>query len=332
MIEKKIIQNALQNLNRLTGYQCNYELTNKFLPAFNAQVQLIRLKSKPYLFQTKIKNELRAVHLPQLIKEHKNKDNNLIISQYLSKEHREQLRNLQINYLDSSGNCYIKHNTLFIFIDNQKVTMNRATKSRKLFSQTGLKIIYAFLLNPDLINMPYRTIAVEAGIALSTVSLLLSEMQESGYIKMKGDERILCNKDELVIKWAEYYNDKLEPKIFRGRFKFIKDYHKDPDYWKTLKLKNAFWGGEPAANILDRFLQPQEFIIYSKEDEYVLMKQLKLVPDLNGNIKLLTPPINKMPDNNVADPYLIYADLIYKKDSRCLEAAQRIKEKYLDAK
>ena len=47
---------------------------------------------------------------------------------------------------------------------------------------------------------------------------------------------------------------------------------------------------------------------------------------------LMLPPLNNTKEQEMADPFLIYAELINSKDSRCLEAAQRIKEKYIDTK
>ena len=62
------------------------------------------------------------------------------------------------------------------------------------------------------------------------------------------------------------------------------------------------------------------------------MKELKLIPDISGDIILMLPPLHNSKEQEMADPFLIYAELINSKDSRCLEAAQRIKEKYIDTK
>jgi hypothetical protein len=101
--------------------------------------------------------------------------------------------------------------------------------------------------------------------------------------------------------------------------------------WKNIELHNAYWGGEPAANLLDKHLTPEQFVIYSHLTMHELMKTYKLMPDdINGNILYMLPPFKNKEVPKIADPFIIYAELIESKDSRCLEAAQRIKEKYID--
>ena len=193
-----------------------------------------------------------------------------------------------------------------------------------------MRLIYALLLNNELINATYRQISEEAGIALGNIGNLLNELEKEEFIKIQNDKRSLRNKEILFDKWAGLYDTTLRPHLFQKRLRFVN--RQDITNWKNIKLDKAFWGGEPAAYLLDKFLSPQEFIIYSEKGTTQLMKELKLVPDIGGDIILMLPPLHNSKEQEMADPFLIYAELINSKDSRCLEAAQRIKEKYIDTK
>jgi hypothetical protein len=61
------------------------------------------------------------------------------------------------------------------------------------------------------------------------------------------------------------------------------------------------------------------------------MRELRLVPDKEGNIELVQAFWNRelvQPQDGVAPAVLVYADLIASIDSRNHEAAARIKKQY----
>ena len=330
MKQKEIIATATENFDQLTGWQLDLEL-NQHITGFDGNVILTNpIKKEKIKLLVQIKNELRATDIAKLITNKGLKNNCLVITQYMSKLQRELLKNNQINYLDSSGNCFIQYKQLFVFIDNQKVQEQRQTKSGKLFTEKGMRLIYALLLNNNLINATYRQISAEADIALGNIGNLLNELKAEDFIKIKDDKRSIQNKEILFDKWAAAYGSTLRPHLFQKRLRFVN--RQDILNWKNINLNNAYWGGEPAAYLLDKFLSPQEFIIYSEKPTTQLMKELKLVPDIGGEIILMLPPLHSSKEKKMADPFIIYAELINSKDSRCLEAAQRIKKKYIDTK
>jgi hypothetical protein len=89
MGEKQIIQTAIKHFDSNTGLKM-HELNQKprkqlknRVPDTNVEIQV---SGKTYDFCVVVKNELRQVHLYQLIKELKNDfENWLLISQYISK-------------------------------------------------------------------------------------------------------------------------------------------------------------------------------------------------------------------------------------------------------
>lgn len=330
MKQRDVIDTAIASFKNLTNWELKIELDNNLNDDYDGHAIIFHeLKNEKITFLVDIKNELRGHDTWKLLSENR-KEECLLITQYISKQQRELLKVNNVNYIDSSGNCFIHKKNFFVFIDNQKVQEQRQTKTNKLFTEKGMRLIYALLLNNSIINATYRQIANEVDIALGTVGNLLNELEAEGFVKIQNDERRLQNKESLFEKWAGLYDTTLRPHLYQTRMKFSN--RNDVLEWQNINLKDAYWGGEPAANLLDNYLTPQEFIIYSEKTVTQLMKDLKLVPDIGGNVILMLPPLHKYLDRKIADPYLIYAELINSKDSRCLEAAERIKEKYIDTK
>lgn len=95
--------------------------------------------------------------------------------------------------------------------------------------------------------------------------------------------------------------------------------------WKNIALpKGMSWGGEPAANLTDGYLQPGIFDIYTEIPAAHLIRTGVVKQDANGEIHLYNKFWNWETDNRTVPAILIYADLMGSGNSRCLEAAQRM--------
>jgi len=126
------------------------------------------------------------------------------------------------------------------------------------------------------------------------------------------------------------YEKRLKPTLAIGTFRFL---NKDDFYnWKDIPLKKGktLWGGEPAGDLLTNYLRPEELTLYTNEERSDLMKNYRLVPDLEGNIKVFKQFwTDEQADIKTVHPLLAYADLINKGDRRCTETAQKIYDEYL---
>ena len=201
MKQKEIIDTAIENFTQLTGWQIDIELTKNIIETDGKATLTHPDKKEKIKLLVDIKNELRAHDTFELLSR-KRKEEYLIIVQYVSKPQRELLKANNINYLDSSGNCFIHNQNFFVFVDNQKVQEQRQSKTNKLFTEKGMRLVYALLLNNYLINATYRHISDEVGIALGTVGNLLNELEAEGFVKTQNNERQLKNQELLFEKWA----------------------------------------------------------------------------------------------------------------------------------
>ncbi|MDQ6815454.1 MAG: type IV toxin-antitoxin system AbiEi family antitoxin, partial [Bacteroidota bacterium] len=241
-----------------------------------------------------------------------------------------------VNYLETAGNCFIHFKTLFIFINDQKVTPEREMNKSKLWKAAGVKFVFAILNQPELLNAPYRTIADNAKVALGTVGKLLEKLEKENFVKQGnrngGKFLFLYRLDELLPKWTTIYNTALRPKLVLGKFRVIGGALLNDDPLPP----GILWGGEMAGAKLTEYLKPEKQALYIGIPKVEAMKALKIVPDENGNIELVTVFWNEQLTNN-SDFYekqivpltIVYADLLNSHDSRNHETADRIKNKYL---
>jgi hypothetical protein len=75
--------------------------------------------------------------------------------------------------------------------------------------------------------------------------------------------------------------------------------------------QNAYWGGEPAAEKLTRYLKPAQFTIYAREPIAKLVAAGRMRADSNGNVEVLDAFWNSEPEKELPDvvpPILVYAD------------------------
>jgi len=333
MKEIEIIDRAIKKLHDITGIEIEYKPT----PKTKGPDGKITIKASPkIILDVESKNEIRESHISSLIDgSHKNKDF-IVISRYIPMPVKNMLQKEKINYLETSGNCYINRKNFFLHINDQKVSKERENEKSKIWNAAGLKFVVAILHNPDLLNQPYRTIAEEASIGLGTVGKLLDDLKKERFLKEGKikDKAVLFleRRNELINKWVTLYNTVLRPKQIAGTFRITGN-----ATLKDIKLpRGILWGGEMAGAKLTKFLKPENFELYTVLPKNEVMKLLKIVPDINGNIELLHifwnenitsgDNINEM---QVVPPLIAYADLLASHDSRNYETAERIKEKYL---
>jgi hypothetical protein len=96
---------------------------------------------------------------------------------------------------------------------------------------------------------------------------------------------------ELRHRWVAAYGETVRPKLVASQYRWL-----DPTLgrhgWQQVPLPpSTRWGGEPAAHLLlDGYLLPQDFILYSAATRGELMRTMRLVPDPDGVVQVLVPP------------------------------------------
>jgi len=97
---------------------------------------------------------------------------------------------------------FLKAPDIYIRVEGKKTIQRTAKNGNRAFTATGLKVLFQFLQNKDLVNEPQRTIAQKAGVARGNITQVLDGLKETGYL-------MPLNKKEFLKEW--------QPGIYRHR-------------------------------------------------------------------------------------------------------------------
>ena len=259
----------------------------------------------------------------------------LLVTTHVTPPVAERLKALDQQFADTAGNVYLTGPGLLVFVVGRKPTEKPLPQRRdRLFTTAGVKVLFALICNPDLAMAPHRTIATTANVALGTVPAVLDEMNRRGYLLVTARNRRLNATRRLLDDWALAYARTLRPKTLLATYT-------TPNFagWAKWKLPRgeAHWGGEPAANLLVRFLKPGILTIYAEKPPARLMVEQRLtiarVPGDANTVEIREPfwgeTLLQSGRDDTVPPALVYADLLATGDARCIETAQLVYDGYL---
>ena len=268
----------------------------------------------------------------------------LFVADYINPNMGEQLKAADIQYLDTAGNAYINQPPVYIYTKGNKTQRTLALKERiktgKAFQPTGMKVVFAFLRDGQMVNAPYREIADQAAVALGTVGWVIRDLIAQGFLLegINKEQRKLADFDRLLDRWTEAYPYKLKGKYRIGTFTTD-----NPDWWKTIDPENfdALWGGEIAGAKYTGYLNPKHGGVYIHKanlTNFLQAARLRTAePNVRQDIQIdLVEPFWKVvmhtgftEHTGLVHPIIAYADLIETGDTRNLDVANRLREKYL---
>ena len=330
MEERIIIERALDNLQKQTGIIATWRPPGG---KGNGEIEFI-YNEKPYRMPVEVKKEVRAHQLGKLFDLKKQLKKVMVVAEYIYPKLKEELRTEGIAYLETNGNIFIKEGKLFLWVDNLKTEPKETGATGRAFAKTGLKLLFHFLIDEDLLNLTYREIARRTGIGFGNINFIMTDLKEQRFLlNINKDKYKFARKDELLQKWVRTYNEKLKPALEIGTFRFVNQ--EKYFNWKDIDLKpgETYWGGEPAGGILTDYLQPEQYTLYTTETRGDIIKRYQLAPQKDGDVKVylkfwrFTEELLK-----TVPPLLVYADLINSNDRRCIQTAEKVYDEYLQTK
>lgn len=312
-----IVYQALANLTNTSGISGSIVV--------NEDHELLQLEIDGQLleFVFVFKKELRSHQLTQIKSTSDQHPHFMLIAGHLFTTVKQELRDLNIGYLEANGNLFLKKDGLYLLIDHHKKVMIEKNKANRAFTKTGLRILFHFLNDKDLINKPQREIAVACGVALGNIPMVIEGLVETGYLIQNGYKKYVWeNRTGLLERWINDYATVLRPKLIKGRYTLKKD-------WQQVELhsKLSLWGGEAAADQLTHYLRPEKLLIYTKEKQIDLIRNYHIIPQENGELEI--HELFWKPEHSIAPPIIIYAELLLSGGKRNTETAQIIYDEYI---
>lgn len=334
MREPRILEAALEAL-RAYGIDAQIERLEPNLGTTRPDA-LIRLihGGTEVIYAAEVKRWLTPTTLGNVAAQMRTRgDTTLLVTDYVTPQVAERLKQLNIAFADAAGNAYINRPPILVWVTGRKLEMlMRPPRAGRAFQPTGLKLIFALLCKPELVSEAYRDVARFAGVAHGTVGWVFTDLREHGYLlipRRRIFHRKLRNRRALLAQWVDAYARTLRPQLLIGRYRA-----KDPNWWRGLDpiRYGALFGAEPAAEALTKYLKPGIVTLYMKGPPAPLIAEHQLVPAMDGNIELrrrFWPFDYEWPHPNLTPPILVYADLLATGDQRCLDTAERIYDAYL---
>lgn len=339
--EQRLLDDALGALARTTGLRATILERHPQLPngvPLDARIE-IRADGKPVSLLAEVKTAVdRVVGLATVKNQFgTHAKRGVLITSHLTAELADHCRKtLDLQFIDTVGNAYLRAPGLYVFVRGERPRENdKAVGARSGGTATALRVVFALLCKPELLNAPYRDIVKAAGVALGAVGWVFFDLHQRGHIAggLRRRNRQLLEPGRLLDEWATNFPIKLRPKLHARRFQAP-----DPRWWENARLGHgAYWGGEVAAAKLTGDLNPAAYTIYLRPDTDhaivpTLVKEHRLRADPKGNVEFLDAFWN-FPETaeevDVVPPVLVYADLMATLDARNLSVAKDIRDEHI---
>ena len=219
-IEEQLIEAAIEAFRKNLPGQVFVEKPENKLQLNNTnypdRLIIFKIQNKEITYFLEVKNNITTPAIGNLLL-NKNKLPHplLLITNHVTDFLADNLKRKNIEFIDTAGNGFINQKFLYIFVKgNTPPDIFKHIPKNQAFKPTGLKIIFAFLYNPELINKTYREIALQADVALGTVGWVMKDLTKLGYlVKIKGKQRKLLQKEKLFDRWKTEYAERLHPKF-----------------------------------------------------------------------------------------------------------------------
>ena len=331
--EGKIILQALDTLKKIAPLECAIKPVQGLPDHGYDYLVKGRVIGIDFTWCVEVKKRLtKAGELQALLNKDKVEHPLLLATEYVPPEAATRLHEAGIQFIDTVGNAFVHHPPLFIFVKgNKPVRAENIITTARVFKGVGLKVLFALLCRPALVDMPYRDLAGMTNVALGTVKNTMTELIQKGFILDMGKRgKKLVNKEKLFERWADAYPENLKPKLLMGRFRG------EENWWKDMKLDPAFaqWGGEVAAAKLTGYLKPETIMLYTDKNRMAdIVIENKLKKDPQGNVEILErfwQADHGLDEGETVHPFIIYADLVAIGDQRTMETAKMIYERHIE--
>ena len=345
--ERNILETAIGAIQRETGLRLDVVANEVRKDDKRITNTIVQIHDNGARLTAEIKKWAPQVNVGAIINQIKflaEPGQGLLVADYINRNMGEQLKEADVQFIDTAGNAYINQRPIYIYINGNKpqkaIVAKAPLKTNRAFQPTGMKVVFVFLREEELVNAPYRVIADQAAVALGAVGGVIHDLIAHGFLLegISKNQRKLAEFDRLLDQWVEAYPYKLKRKYEIGRFA-----SDNPDWWKSIhpEKHDAQWGGEIAVAKYTNYLNPQHGLVYidkTKMADFLQTARLKKAePDERQDIQIdLVEPFWKKANNDekikhagLVHPIIAYADLIESGDTRNLDAANRLREKFL---
>lgn len=256
----------------------------------------------------------------------------VLITRSLSNAMVGECRQLDLQFIDQAGNCYLHQPGLYMFVSGRRAVAAENPALRRGLTYAALRLVFAILTRPDILNSSVRKMAEVASISHGAVGGALATLEEMGLLSSpRPGQRMLTMPQRWLDAWTEGYLGRLRPKLETVRMSSANPLATLIDR-VTPRMRSVALGGEVAAAHRHFGLKPGTCSLYVNfEDPHALkalVSELKLRRDPQGPVELVSMFWNtdELPSFPTVPDILIYADLIRIGDARTMEVAEKLRK------
>lgn len=248
-----------------------------------------------------------------------------------------------IDFVDTAGNMTLNWpGKLYTNVRGKSAVRPAEAAARELMTPTGLQVIFALLADRhNTAVLTYRELADASGTSLAAVARVHAELRRRGFVEVQKDGgRVVRRKTELLGLWVGGYAERLRPKLVLGRYRSAEP--KLADAFDTFitqaRSKKVMWTvtGGFAADKLTGHYQGDKLTLFVDGWKPDMAGALRWLPSADGPITVLRPFSTHAShqailkgNRLVADPLLVYAELLFEGRERERETARLVYEQYL---
>lgn len=257
----------------------------------------------------------------------------ILFAPHVGKHLAAYLDDQNANFVDPAGNCRLQLGDGYIAKIEGRPPPRLPAKGRGV-GASGIKIAFALLVQPGLLNRPVRLLAEAAGVAPATAADRLARLREERLIHGQGQQAKLVSPHRLQELWLKGYETLLRPKLLIGTYRIqVVDPEETEHVIEQALGDDMQWGygAASAAYRLTGFYRGEETVVHVGNGGFDYPRRLRALRTENGPITLLKAPgrlafRNGLPRTVV--PQLVYAELLIASNKRAREAAIELQRAY----
>jgi hypothetical protein len=265
----------------------------------------------------------------------------MLFADYIAPGLAQRLEEADVDYVDAAGNLLIRRpGRLYLFKSGAKPSRLREQTPARLSTRSGLQVVFVLLQELTASGLSYRELATQSGVALGSVAGIMAELKRKGHLVRRRDGWHLVRRRALFDLWVSGYSERLRPALVIGRFQppetdLTETLARVADAARARQLEYALTGGV-AADALIHHYKGEQLTLFVSAWSRDFIQALRWLPSARGPVTLLryfgpaVPSQRYSPRGTVvAQPLLIYAELLQDGSERAREAAHELYERHL---
>jgi hypothetical protein len=259
-------------------------------------------------------------------------DDSLLITRSLSNAMLTECRQMKLQCIDQAGNCFLHQPGLYVYVSGQREMAGENPAVRRGLTPAALRLVFAILTRPDILNSSVRKMAEVASISHGAVGGALLMLEEMGFLSNpRSGQRMLVSPQRWLDAWTEGYLGRIRPKLETIRMSSASPLTAVIDRVNP-RMREVALGGEAAAAYRHLGLKPGTLSLYVDFGDPHALKglvhELKLRRDPQGTVELVSMfwNTNELLSFPTVPDALIYADLVGMGDARTLEVAEKLRK------